>query len=311
MTTKQVLPMEERGAFPALQNTGTGSALEEMNGLNAAFDRIKIPIGGVTHFEIPSDDPESPDTVKEFSAVILYHHPMRSYYATKYTGGTNPPDCGSLDGILGTGTPGGVCQDCLFDAFGSGENNAKACKEKRRLYVLREGELFPELLSLPTGSLRDFTRYLMRCIAKWGASNAGVTRFSLAKAVNKGGIAFTKAQFKMERKLSQEETDSLKPLMEQIKAISRHVEYDTDARKNEVLKAPANEPQAKEPPATEIPLPTEKARGRIRTAAKGRGAKPACSECGLVMTEQAARYSERVYGRTLCEDCQKTAAMSA
>ena len=34
--------------------------------------------------------------VKEFSAVILYHHPVLQYYKEKYTGGSNPPDCGSF-----------------------------------------------------------------------------------------------------------------------------------------------------------------------------------------------------------------------
>ena len=29
---------------------------------------------------------------------ILYHHPIHSYYKDKFTGGSNPPDCGSMDG---------------------------------------------------------------------------------------------------------------------------------------------------------------------------------------------------------------------
>ena len=76
---------------------------EEMNGLSAVFDRIKIPIGGVTYFEMPTDDLEKTETVKEFSAVILHQHAMRAYFKEKYTGGNNPPDCGSLDGVLSFG----------------------------------------------------------------------------------------------------------------------------------------------------------------------------------------------------------------
>ena len=41
---------------------------EEMSGLSASFERIKIPSGGGTVFEIPGDDPDEPETVKEFSA---------------------------------------------------------------------------------------------------------------------------------------------------------------------------------------------------------------------------------------------------
>ncbi len=199
------------------------SFAEEMNGLSAVFDKIKLPIGGVTYFDIPSEDPESSETVKEFSAVILYHHPMRAFYKEKYTGGNNPPDCGSLDGMVGAGEPGGNCVHCVYNQFGTGENGSKACKERRRLFLLQEGEMFPKILSLPTGSLKEFTRYLMHCLPKWGKSSAGVTRFSLTKAVNKGGIAFSKAQFRMERTLTEDEMKAIEPMIEQVRAISQEM----------------------------------------------------------------------------------------
>ena len=50
-------------------------------------------------------------------------------------GGSNPPDCGSFDGITGTGTPGGICKNCPFNQFGSGEGKSKACKNRRMLYL--------------------------------------------------------------------------------------------------------------------------------------------------------------------------------
>ncbi len=206
--------------FNALQKMGK-SLSDEMDGLSAAFEQIKIPIGGMTYFEMPSDDPEKTETVKEFSAVILHHHPMRAYYKEKYTGGNNPPDCGSFDAVEGTGEPGGDCDHCAFNQFGTGENGAKACKERRRLYLLLEGEVFPMVLSLPTGSLKDFSRYLMRCLPKWGKSSAGITRFTLVKAVNKGGIAYTKVQFKMERPLTDGEMAEIAPLVLNVKTISQ------------------------------------------------------------------------------------------
>ena len=46
---------------------------EELNGLEGGFDRVKIPSGGSTMFELPADTDDEPETVKEFSAVILYH----------------------------------------------------------------------------------------------------------------------------------------------------------------------------------------------------------------------------------------------
>lgn len=201
----------------------SASLAEEMNGLTAVFDRIKMPIGGVTFFDMPGDEPDSTETVKEFEAVILHHHPMRAFYREPYTGGNNPPNCGSLDGMVGKGEPGGICDHCKYNQFGTTENGGKACKERHRLFLLQEGELFPKILSLPTGSLKEFSRYIMHCIPAWKSSSAGLTHFSLTKAVNKGGIVYTKAQFRMGRALTAKEIASIKPLVEQVKILSQEV----------------------------------------------------------------------------------------
>lgn len=223
---RTVATIEPTG-YLALRDFDFSEAItEEMDGLEAVFDRIKMPSGDTTVFQIPSEDPDEPELSKEFSAVILHHHPIRAYFKEKYTGGTNPPDCGSLNAIEGFGTPGGICGDCVYNAFGTGENNSKACKERRRLYLLREGELFPIMLSLPTGSLKEFSRYIMRCLSKGNKTNGIVTRFSLAKAVNKGGITYAKAVFRMERRLTAEELPLIARLSEQIRGISQKVGFE-------------------------------------------------------------------------------------
>ena len=150
--------------FLALQDFDLANVMsEEMDGLSATFERVKIPSGGGIMFEIPGENPDEPETVKEFSAVILYQHSLNAYYKSEYQGGSNPPDCGSFDGHNGEGTPGGNCDACPLNQYGSDKNGAKACKNRRRLYLLREGEIFPMILSLPTGSLKAFTRYLQCC----------------------------------------------------------------------------------------------------------------------------------------------------
>ena len=201
---------------------------DEMNGLSATFERVKIPIGGGTVFEIPGENADEVESVKKINAVILYHHPLNAYYATKYTGGSNPPDCGSFDGIVGIGNPGGNCKNCPYNVFGSGENGSKACKNRRRLYLLREGDVFPMILSLPTGSLKGFTRYLMRILPKYKMSNAVVTRFTLKKATSTKGIAFSQAQFSIIRVLSPEEHALIVAMTEQVKAMSANIGYDVD-----------------------------------------------------------------------------------
>lgn len=217
------------GGFLQLADMNMAAMIaEELDGLDAGFERIKIPSAGSTVFEIPGENPGGPDTVKEFSGVILYHHPLHAYYKTKYSGGNNPPDCGSFDGITGEGDPGGDCRACPYNKFGTGENGSKACKNRRRIFILREGEIFPLLLSLPTGSLKEFTKYIKRLLGKGRKSNSMVTRFSLRKATNSGGIAYSQAQFAVDRVLTTQEHALLERLSEQVKAYSKRVAFDFD-----------------------------------------------------------------------------------
>lgn len=213
------------GGYLSLSEFGTDAFAQELDGLEGGFERIKIPSAGSTVFEVPGDDPAQPDAVKEFSAVILYHHPLYAYYKSKYTGGNQPPDCGSLDGVTGIGDPGGSCQQCPYNQFGSGENGSKACKNRRRIYVLREGEIFPMLLSLPTGSLKEFSRYIKRLLSKGKKSGSVVTKFSLKKATNSGGISYSQAQFTLDRPLTAQELPLIEQLAQQVKVYSQTVDF--------------------------------------------------------------------------------------
>ena len=229
-TDTSIVAMENKG-YLALKNFNLSEAMaEEMDGLNAFFERIKMPSGETTLYQLPSENPEEPEFAKEFSAVILHHHPIRAYFKTKFTGAANPPDCGSFDAVTGVGNPGGECKSCIYNEYNSGDNGSKACKERHRLYILREGEMFPVLLSLPTGSLKELSRYLMRLLTKGIKSSEVVTKFSLVKTTNKCGIVYAKACFQMERRLVAEELPLVAGLSEQIKLLSRKVGFeDVDA----------------------------------------------------------------------------------
>lgn len=234
MGKKKALTPKDMG-FCKLADFSIGDAMtEELFGLDGGFEKIKIPSGGSTVFEIPGEDPNEPDAVKEFSGVILFHHPLYAYYASKYTGANNPPDCGSFDGITGEGNPGGSCAKCAYNQFGSGENGSKACKNRRRIYVIREGEIFPLLLSLPTCSIKEFTRHIKRLLSKGKKSNMVVTKFTLKKAINTGGIAYSQAQFTVDRDLTKEEQVIINTLSGQVKAYSKNIGFDDAETVDEV-----------------------------------------------------------------------------
>lgn len=206
------------GGFAGVSALGfLGDEMDDCAGLEFSFDRIKIPSGGMTAFEVPGDSEEDVEMVKEINGVILYNHPAFSYYTEKYTGGNNPPDCGSFDGVVGHGNPGGSCGSCPYNQFGSGDGQSKACKNRRMLYILQEGELFPQVLSLPTGSLKEFTKYVKRQLSKGRRLNQVVTKISLKKATSSSGIAFSQAVFSMGRPLEGAEKEAVAILTEQVK----------------------------------------------------------------------------------------------
>ena len=221
-----VIGREDHGYLTLKDFDFNAAIAEEMDGLSTFFERIKMPSGETTLYQLPSENPEEPEFAKEFSAVILHHHPIRAYFKTKFTGAANPPDCGSLDAVMGFGNPGGDCRNCIYNEYNSGENGSKACKERHRLYLLREGEMFPVMLSLPTGSLKELSRYLMRLLTRGSKSNEVVTKFSLVKATNKGGITYAKACFQVERKLTAEELPLVVGMSEQIKLLSRSIGFE-------------------------------------------------------------------------------------
>lgn len=191
---------------------------EECAGLEFTLDRVKLPAGGGTAFELPSEDGEDTEMVKDITGVILYNHPAFAYYAAAFAGGHAAPDCSSIDGVNGIGLPGGDCRTCPYNKFGSGDGQSKLCKNKRMLYILREGELFPVVLSLPTGSLRAFTNYVKRQLTRGRKLSQIVTRVSLKKAASGAGIAYSQAVFTFERVLSQEEIEALAGVTESCRA---------------------------------------------------------------------------------------------
>lgn len=171
---------------------------EDMDGMQMSFPRVKIPAGGILQFEIPSDDPESPNYEKTLEGVILLHHPNNVYWAegNEYDDNSTPL-CTSVDGITGIGDPGGLCASCVMNEFGTAaEGRGKACKNMRMIYLLRSGEYVPMQIALPPTSLRPFTDFVnqafrLRCRAAFGS----VIQISLKKA-NNGTNDYSVATFR-------------------------------------------------------------------------------------------------------------------
>ena len=229
MNNEKALAKVENFGFPVLGDDLGEAMSEEMEGLSIDFDRVKIPSGGGLAFEVPGDDPDNPDMAKELVGVIVDHHPVNAYWAQKYSGQNNPPDCFSMDGKTGIGNPGGACKNCRFNQWGSDPdgNGGKACKNMHRVYLLREGEMFPLMLTLPPTSIKPFSNYLAKRVIGRGRRSYGViTKITLKRETNKGGIAYSQAQFSVAGELSPEETAKAAEYAKGIKAITRTIGVD-------------------------------------------------------------------------------------
>lgn len=158
-------------AIPLVEDTtgdfNSDDLNEDFDGLQLSFQRVKIPSGGGVQFEIPGDNPDDPDTTKTIEGVIVFNHAACAYWADGDDYSDNmPPSCSSVDGKTGIGNPGGACEVCEFNRYGTGTDakgnptKGKACKNMRNLYILRNGEYMPILLSLPPTSLRAFNDFV-------------------------------------------------------------------------------------------------------------------------------------------------------
>jgi hypothetical protein len=208
----------------ALQNTQTDAYKEELDGFELTFDRIKVPSGGGLVYELPGDNPDEPTIAKEFKAVVLYHRQERSYYKSEFDGKNESPDCASYDGKHGTDKETGevtVCKECPLNEFGSGKNDSKACKTKRKVFLLLEGSPLPVILNIPTTSVKDFGAYISKMVIKYGSTARVVTKFALKRDTNAGGIVYSKVVVGFERLLTETELASVQPMVEQTKGMAK------------------------------------------------------------------------------------------
>ena len=206
--------------------------MEELEGLELSFDRVKIPSGGRPAFEIPIDDDEV-DTAKEIVGVIVDHHRVNAYWPASFSGQGQPPACSSMDGKTGVAPPDSEvawagreqsCATCPLNQWGSDEGGGggKACKNMVRLYILREGDVFPLMLTLPPTSIKNWSNYLAkRVLARGLRPHQVVTRIGLKKEQSRTGIAYSQATFKLAGVLSTELQAQMYAYSQSIKRATR------------------------------------------------------------------------------------------
>jgi hypothetical protein len=159
------------------------------------LNHIKTPVGGSSTWSLPSIDGDE-KSVKDFEAIIVHSQIQRTYWKEAFSGGGTPPDCFSNDAIIGVGDPGGKCETCPNNEFGTSlTGRGKACQTKRIMFLVQPGSLLPTMLRVPVGSLKNSRKYLSQLASESKRVYSVVTRFGLEKDKNKDNIQFSKITF--------------------------------------------------------------------------------------------------------------------
>ena len=230
------------------------------------LDRITVPTGAVTIWELPSVD--GPQHKEAFEGIILAFKDTRRFWEVSFeeSGGGSPPDCSSDDGLSGQGNPGGCCKTCPHAQWESDPKGGpgQACKAVRVLFVTLPEEKMPYVVPLPATSLKPGRQYFMRLVSRGLPFFSVVTRFGLAPAQNKAGIKHSVVTLDRTGHLSEKEVvaiqriaDALAPVFETFKATNDDFMDGSDGSdvpepqvENEIAQ---DEPGEEEPPQEEPP----------------------------------------------------------
>ncbi|GHU71937.1 hypothetical protein FACS1894184_19330 [Clostridia bacterium] len=233
----------------------------QLRGLDAPrLIQVKVPSGGTLQWEI-SNGTDRPDYAAEIEGVIAAYDARNAYWLKPYGDGPKEsPTCSSDNGVWGTDTDGNEfrCADCPRNVIGTdAKGRGKACKNMVRLLVLRETDALPLELILPAMSRENYSAYLSRLSSMHLKASGVVTRITLAKAVNRDGTDYSRAQFKADGTVDADLAAELQRCMAQIAlpaaeierlddgeanaASTKTLEPDSDSQKNTPAAQPEND----------------------------------------------------------------------
>ena len=202
------MPEEDRQAVMAAFSTNCAS------GSITEFDLPRIKVAsGTALWLIPGLEGDT--TQQAIEGVIVSARDTRVYYASKDAGNV-PPDCSSIDGLVGIGKPGGRCvartdadgkilPGCPLAQWDSGENGAQACKQVKQLFMLRGVSMLPEVVSLPPTSLKAIRQFFLKLATQGIQYYQCILRIELEKAQSAQGKTYGKAVMRFVRRLAADE----------------------------------------------------------------------------------------------------------
>ena len=172
---------------------------------------------------------------------------FNAWWSKPFTGENNPPDCSSVDGVTGSCSEeihkaygvGGACGKCPKNKYGSevkqngDKGKGKACKNMRRIFILREGEMLPWMVAVPPTSLTAFEDYSKAITNGRNVMYGVVTKVKLSEQKSGDGIAYSELRFSKTVDLTKEERTHIKNYITGIKEFTRKVKMDENEYSSE------------------------------------------------------------------------------
>lgn len=228
---------------------------EELDGIEGVqFEKIKIPAGGGTTWEIPSSDPDRPEISREIVGVIVDDHPCAALWLddkdNRDPDEDDRPDVLSVDGKTQVINPDrehkftdrnlpmpntnvDELEACPYNQFGSmhligKEGKGKATKNMWRLFILQDGKMLPKLVSLPPTSLKNFKNFKVNKVVGEDLRMCDVvTKITLKKETG-GGNDYSVAQFEVVGVLNDDAMDAMSAQRAALRPMTRQVQIVAD-----------------------------------------------------------------------------------
>lgn len=205
-------------AIEALRENLGGERLSEYD-----LDQVKVPSGGGTAWEVPGIS--GTEATKEIVGVIVHMGKRRAYWSDPDPSGESP-DCSSQDGITGRGDPGGACESCPMNEWGSSSKDGskgKACNERLMLFVVRKDDPLPIVISCPPSSLGALKKFRTRLrVPYWKA----ITSLTLVRKTNDGGQPYSQIVPTLTGVLDDDAAAAVKQYADQMAAVFNRTKVD-------------------------------------------------------------------------------------
>lgn len=188
------------------------------------------------------------ESFDEIRGVVVYKHATRGFWPPESEESENSaPFCASMDGITGRlnselsdqelndlGIPNGQdCATCPFNAWGSGRDRSgnptrgKACKEMRRLYILRENSKIPSRLTIPPTGIKNHDEHFSARAAQGIPDLLQETVISLYPAGD-GKFTYALPRFKKGNRIPPKRMIELAKMQKELRRVSQQTDIGFD-----------------------------------------------------------------------------------